>query len=1313
MVRRNVDIKERELRSMRRVIGLTSLVLVLSTPLQAQTSTITNGGFEELGAGYFPKDWGPVGEGVAVSTEARTGRYALRIQRRKQTPMPPETGLNRAWEPGKGRGGAMLDTLRGVVRVYYRVLSAEPDAAMAVVVIPMGASGVEDTGEPRAMRAIPNDDAGDGEWHETLLPYDYSSSFAVKWVHVGIRITGGAADLLVDDFELVPGDMSVLVLEKVHVYPDSKAPDRSAMLTATVTNIGRAPSGPIKLIAALPPGMTAEGPAEAAPLVGDAAVSLRWRLRGPMKPGMIRLDAEEKGVRTAVRLRLVPRVELESALAQPSLVRPGGTATVVATAWNRGTAIAEGWSVRLLGSAGRQVAAKALPAIAPGKRASVTFTVDATGAPGKQYRLQCGLIDPEKRSAAEVWPVTINVTDSLSATPARVVGPLTIRTGNDRTLAQVRLTSGRTRRTVGVMPHLGSVTLRLPSGKIQTLTARYRLTGAVLGPVRLQDIQTDEAGGRWTFRCIVTPLNTNAVRVQIAASCSARRRVIAFEGPTLLAGEQSGGAVKAEAIFPGLEWLEGAEVSSNDLDIRASHPDRPRWAPHPNKVTIPAMAVRTSTATAALYWNAYSRWDGVRDRPQPVFASPDRIEGRAAHRMGLMAPSAAHGWPENGIMDPKKPDVLLPANVTWTLSGVVQVMPAEGTATEPGALAGVMGWFRWFRPAPPATAPQGSDLAQIGWSMHAYMTTLWDKEGNGWYPYLLGPAIWRKPSFDPTYAYDLLEATRILPDHPERRAWQERLDAVLPRLTPETGENISFGEGDPAFATNGLISVATSLVGQQQPDGGYGFDADRRDQGVFRGYDYHQLGPPGAVELGTIARNAYLILRAARLTGDATLYEAGVRSLNRMAAFTVPRAAQVWEVPVHTPDILAAADAVDAYVEAYRYSGDHRWLVHARRWAAAGLPFVYVWNAPGKLWMRWGSIPVFGATQYLGSWFGNLVQWNGLRHAAALLKLYRYDPVTRWGGLSWRDIAVGITRSAMHQQSLKQDYLGLWPDSLHTITSVRAQWEFAPRLILRNVFDYLGRSEEPQTVRVTGPSGAIARIATVGTVRETVWSGDALRFTVKHPRGMRGSVLVSGITKPAEVRMGARRLPEYMDRLRSSEACWRYDQRLKAVAVRIPSDGPAELQLSGVQAVRVSVVPPIAEHCDFDFSRDEQGWMPENHIATLSIQDGALVGISSGPDPYLIRPHCKFDGSNVERIVLRIRADGDGHGQFYWTTSDSPSFDETKVLQFTYSPDGQWHEVELPVGKHPGWHGKTITAIRIDPATATGVKFGVDRVQGR
>ena len=65
-----------------------------------------------------------------------------------------------------------------------------------------------------------------------------------------------------------------------------------------------------------------------------------------------------------------------------------------------------------------------------------------------------------------------------------------------------------------------------------------------------------------------------------------------------------------------------------------------------------------------------------------------------------------------------------------------------------------------------------------------------------------------------------------------------------------------------------------------------------------------------------------------------------------MEQFRVPRAAQVWEVPVHTPDILAAADAVDAYVEAYRFSRDPRWLRDAVTWARRGLPFVYFWDDP-------------------------------------------------------------------------------------------------------------------------------------------------------------------------------------------------------------------------------------------------------------------------------------------------------------------------------------------------------------------------------
>ena len=78
------------------------------------------------------------------------------------------------------------------------------------------------------------------------------------------------------------------------------------------------------------------------------------------------------------------------------------------------------------------------------------------------------------------------------------------------------------------------------------------------------------------------------------------------------------------------------------------------------------------------------------------------------------------------------------------------------------------------------------------------------------------------------------------------------------------------------------------------------------------------MGPDDALELGTCARKAYEVLRYARIAGDQEAYEQMQDTLALMERFQVPRAAQVWEIPVHTPDVLAAADAVDAFVEAYR-----------------------------------------------------------------------------------------------------------------------------------------------------------------------------------------------------------------------------------------------------------------------------------------------------------------------------------------------------------------------------------------------------------
>ncbi|MCL5995519.1 MAG: hypothetical protein M1546_05615, partial [Chloroflexi bacterium] len=117
------------------------------------------------------------------------------------------------------------------------------------------------------------------------------------------------------------------------------------------------------------------------------------------------------------------------------------------------------------------------------------------------------------------------------------------------------------------------------------------------------------------------------------------------------AGEGSFGPARESGLFPGLEFLTGAEQSSG-TDF-ADPPANRRYVPHPNKITIPFMAVNAEVAdppagcwcklwlvtaacgrvpmgsaqpqhvTTGLIWDPLQRWDGIHDRPAALFASPN------------------------------------------------------------------------------------------------------------------------------------------------------------------------------------------------------------------------------------------------------------------------------------------------------------------------------------------------------------------------------------------------------------------------------------------------------------------------------------------------------------------------------------------------------------------------------------------------------------------------------------------------------------------------------------------------------------------
>jgi hypothetical protein len=166
-------------------------------------------------------------------------------------------------------------------------------------------------------------------------------------------------------------------------------------------------------------------------------------------------------------------------------------------------------------------------------------------------------------------------------------------------------------------------------------------------------------------------------------------------------------------------------------------------------------------------------------------------------------------------------------------------------------------------------------------------------------------------------------------------------------------------------------------------------------------------------------------LEHARFTGDATSLQAGVKALEFMKHFHDPRGAQTWECPLHTPDILASAYLVQAYVRGYELTGQSDYLVRAHTWATTGLPFVYQWSAEPT--MAYATIAVFGATGWRApNWMGLPVQWCGYDYAYALTMLAPLDH-----SMDWKQVATGILTTAEQMQFPSGEFAGCEPDSFN------------------------------------------------------------------------------------------------------------------------------------------------------------------------------------------------------------------------------------------------------------------------------------------
>jgi hypothetical protein len=186
---------------------------------------------------------------------------------------------------------------------------------------------------------------------------------------------------------------------------------------------------------------------------------------------------------------------------------------------------------------------------------------------------------------------------------------------------------------------------------------------------------------------------------------------------------------------------------------------------------------------------------------------------------------------------------------------------------------------------------------------------------------------------------------------------------------------------------------------------------------------------------GHAAPDLVHILEAATLSADPGLIDKSLALLDKQTllyAHSVPRGAQVWEVPLHTPDILASAYLVKAYTLGYMISRNPAYLEQARYWAWTGVPFLYLANPTEGEVGPYATIAVLGATNWTAPiWFGQPVQWCGLVYGSALHLLSRYDTEG-----PWETLAKGITAAGLQmtwptndpkRQGLLPDYFLLGP----------------------------------------------------------------------------------------------------------------------------------------------------------------------------------------------------------------------------------------------------------------------------------------------
>ena len=675
---------------------------------------------------------------------------------------------------------------------------------------------------------------------------------------------------------------------------------------------------------------------------------------------------------------------------------------------------------------------------------------------------------------------------------------------------------------------------------LQFIPENVQVSGNSLGKsiVRLSGEHEDTDGVTWKLQLqFVLTEDAKRIRATYNLQVDGKRELLAFRGTEIYAGHKSTREKKTAALFPGLEFLQEDEPSSNTRD--AAPPINNRLVPHPLKITIPVMAVEMQKSVVGIAWNPMRSWNGNEQNVSAVFASPNWSDHQRNHRMGLFLPTVPNWVNENELVAENAYQMTPEQPISLECEIIV-----DGNAS---ILESISHWTSAYGNPEPLEPPR-DDVAEIELSRHGFMHTVWDAEKRQ-SKHCVDWESQNEPSFATLLWYDYLVT--------QSEDVKQRVIEIAEKTIADSGAGGLAGRGschilggEFPFYYGHLDAALTHYENEVQPllesqaaDGSWGFQPTSERT--------KSLGETGDVVLGTCAAKALKLLRHARITRHKASLDAGRKALSFMDRFSVPRGAQAWECPLYEPDLLAAAHAVGAYVEAHEITGNKSYLRRAEYWANAGLPFLYHWHLPDRPGMRYASIPVFGTTFYTHSWLGVPVQWNGLVYAYYLQRLNQYARDDKW-----QKTAEGITISAMYQQWTDGELKGSYPNGFYNFCTQGKGPHLNPEDIMVNVYTLRGLDPGVKTV-IAGSihlsSGARPEAVSTSRNRTVNW-------TLNYAENETSHTLIVGYEKPPssitaqgtkndEMDNSEFEIPQ-VDSLEEVTSGWRYIQEKDAILIK-------------------------------------------------------------------------------------------------------------------------------------------------------------------